>query len=118
MPGILKKNKGFDIIYGKPENDFPMQMEVFMNPILGNIIVIAILAVPVFFAGRYCFRDIKSSLSGGPCGGCSGDCSSCGSGCSSCSSGGGTRGKDKKENSGPKRYAINGKIVTIPGKEE
>ena len=53
-----------------------------MPPILGNIIVIAILAVVVFFAGRYCLRDIKNQLSGhGGCGSCSGNCGSCGASC-------------------------------------
>ena len=98
-----------------------------MSPVLGHIIVIAMLAVPVFFAGRYCFREIKGALTDGSCGGCSGgcsgDCSSCGSSCScggneGISSSSGTihaAGADQhKTPAGPKRYAINGKIVVIP----
>ena len=92
-----------------------------MPPILGHIIVIAILAVPVYFAGRYCLRDIRGSLTGGGCGGCSGDCSSCGGSCSC----GGNRPEGKTEikgkeavKKGPTRYAINGKIVIIPGTED
>ena len=99
-----------------------------MPPILGHIIVIAILAVPVYFAGRYCLHDIKSAFSGGGCGGCSGDCSSCRG---SCSCGGGT-GKTADRNGsavadgsalsrkkkGPVKYAINGKIVIIPDMTE
>ena len=53
-----------------------------MPPVLGNIIVICILAVPVFFAGRYCYRDIKGALTKGKCAGCSGNCSACGGCCS------------------------------------
>ena len=54
-----------------------------MPPVLGNLIVIAILAVVIFFAGRYCFRDIKNQLSGnGSCGSCSGNCAGCGGSCS------------------------------------
>jgi len=92
-----------------------------MSPILGHIIAIAILAVPVFFAGRYCFRDIKSALTSGSCGGCSGDCSSCGSGCSSCGdhcSGKTGNGHKPMTKKGPTRYAINGKIVVINGPED
>ena len=85
-----------------------------MNPVLGTVIALILLAIPVFFAARYCFRDIKGALTGGSCTGCSGDCGSCGGGCSSC----GTDKAGGEKNAGPKRYAINGKIVTIPGKEE
>ena len=91
-----------------------------MPPVLGTIITLALLSIPVFFAGRYCWRDIKGALSGGSCGGCSGDCSSCGGGCSSCSGehGAGSTGDIVKAKKGPTRYAINGRIVVIPGKEE
>ncbi|MBO6214880.1 MAG: FeoB-associated Cys-rich membrane protein [Lachnospiraceae bacterium] len=54
-----------------------------MPPILGNIIVLAILAVIVFFCGRNVIRDIKHELSGGSCASCPGACS--GGGCSGCS---------------------------------
>ncbi len=42
-----------------------------MPPIIGNIIVIAILAVVVFFAARSLYRSHKRG------GGCSGDCGNC-----------------------------------------
>ncbi len=63
-----------------------------MSPVLGNLIVIAILAVIIFFSGRKCIQMMKDSISGKGCSGCSG-CSSagqCSCGCSSCS------GREKK----------------------
>ena len=60
-----------------------------MSPVLGNLIVIAILAVIIFFSGRKCIQMMKDSISGKGCSGCSG-CSSagqCSCGCASCSSG-------------------------------
>lgn len=48
---------------------------------IGTILVIAILAVPVYFAARFCVRDIKRQLNGGNCSGCSGSCGSCSSNC-------------------------------------
>ena len=60
-----------------------------MSPVLGNLIVIAILAVIIFFSGRKCIQMMKDSISGKGCSGCSG-CSSagqCSCGCSSCSDG-------------------------------
>jgi len=49
-----------------------------MSPVLGNLIVIIILAVLVFFAARSIWRSHKS-------GGCAG-CSGCGGGsCAGCS---------------------------------
>ena len=52
-----------------------------MNPILGQIIVISVLLVVVFFAGRATIREIKAELNGKPCsqcgGSCSGSCASC-----------------------------------------
>ncbi len=60
-----------------------------MSPVLGNLIVIAILAVIIFFSGRKCIQMMKDSISGKGCSGCSG-CSSagqCSCGCSSCSGG-------------------------------
>ncbi len=59
-----------------------------MSPVLGNLIVIAILAVIIFFSGRKCIQMMKDSISGKGCSGCSG-CSSvghCSCGCASCSS--------------------------------
>ncbi|MBQ5422103.1 MAG: FeoB-associated Cys-rich membrane protein [Clostridium sp.] len=62
-----------------------------MSPVLGNLIVIAILAVIIFFSGRKCIQMMKDSISGKGCSGCSGcnGCSSagqCSCGCASCSS--------------------------------
>ena len=60
-----------------------------MSPVLGNLIVIAILAVIIFFSGRKCIQMMKDSISGKGCSGCSG-CSSagqCSCGCASCSGG-------------------------------
>jgi len=52
-----------------------------MPSILGYIIVLAVLAVPVYFSARYCIRDIRRQLNGGGCtacgGGCSGNCAGC-----------------------------------------
>lgn len=42
-----------------------------MPPVIGNIIVIAILAVVVFFAARSVYRSHKKG------GGCNGDCGHC-----------------------------------------
>ncbi|HAE80075.1 MAG TPA: FeoB-associated Cys-rich membrane protein [Lachnoclostridium sp.] len=59
-----------------------------MSPVLGNLIVIAILAVIIFFSGRKCIQMMKDSISGKGCSGRSG-CSSagqCSCGCASCSS--------------------------------
>ncbi len=60
-----------------------------MPGILGNIIVIAVLLVIVYFAGRRTLKDIRAELNGqgcsscgGGCSGCSGHCASCGSKCS------------------------------------
>ncbi|MBR0342833.1 MAG: FeoB-associated Cys-rich membrane protein [Oscillospiraceae bacterium] len=50
-----------------------------MSPILGNLIVIAVLAIVVFFAARSVWRTHKS----GGCSGCGGNCSGC-SGCHAC----------------------------------
>ena len=51
-----------------------------MSPILGNIIVIALLAVAVFFAARATYRELKREISGRGCSGCDGgSCSSCAS---------------------------------------
>lgn len=57
-----------------------------MPPILGYIIVIAVLLVICFLSGRAAFLDIRNQLAGkggcGSCsGGCGGNCASCG-GCS------------------------------------
>ena len=57
-----------------------------MPPILGHIIVIAVLLVVCFLSGRAAFLDIWNQLAGkggcGSCsGGCGGNCASCG-GCS------------------------------------
>ncbi|MCR4688498.1 MAG: hypothetical protein K5745_02995 [Saccharofermentans sp.] len=51
-----------------------------MNP--GTIVVIVVLAVIIFFAGRATIREFKNELTGKGCAGCSGSCS--GSSCSSC----------------------------------
>ncbi|MEE3481858.1 MAG: FeoB-associated Cys-rich membrane protein [Lachnospiraceae bacterium] len=51
-----------------------------MSPIIGNIIVIAILAVVIFFAARATYRELKREVSGQGCSGCTGgSCSSCAS---------------------------------------
>ncbi len=51
-----------------------------MSPIVGNIIVIAVLAVIIFFAGRATYRELKKEASGQGCSGCAGgSCSSCAS---------------------------------------
>lgn len=48
-----------------------------MNPVVGQIIVISVLAVIVFFCGRSMLRNIRAELRGeGSCAGCPG-CSSC-----------------------------------------
>ena len=59
-----------------------------MPPIVGNIIVIAVLAVVAFFCGRATLRSIRAELRGeATCAGCSGNCHGCGSAgkCSACS---------------------------------
>ena len=56
-----------------------------MSPVLGNLIVIAILAVIIFFSGRKCIQMMKDSISGKGCSGCS-SAGQCSCGCSSCSS--------------------------------
>ncbi|MBQ1407686.1 MAG: FeoB-associated Cys-rich membrane protein [Eubacterium sp.] len=52
-----------------------------MNPILGHIIVITVLLIVVFFAGRATIKELRAELNGKPCsqcgGSCSGSCSSC-----------------------------------------
>ena len=48
-----------------------------MPPVLGHIIVIAILAIIVYFCGRNVIRGIKHELSGGGCTGCPGGCAGC-----------------------------------------
>ena len=54
-----------------------------MNPIIGQAIVIAVIAVLAFICGRNVLRDIKAELKGqGTCAGCSGSCHE-GSGCGS-----------------------------------
>ena len=82
-----------------------------MNPVLGHLIALALLAVPVFFAGRYCFRDIRSALTTGSCGDCSGDCGSCGGGCG-CGEQAKTPRSEKKD-APVTRYAVNGEIVKV-----
>ena len=56
-----------------------------MPPILGHIIVIAVLLVVCFLSGRAAFLDIRNQLAGkGGCGSSSG-CSGCSGGsCASC----------------------------------
>ena len=54
-----------------------------MSPVLGHVIVIALLLLLVFFCGRVVVRDIRGSLSG-KCGGCGGSYASCGGSCASC----------------------------------
>ncbi|MBQ6545766.1 MAG: hypothetical protein IJL72_08495 [Lachnospiraceae bacterium] len=77
---------------------------------IGTIIVVAILAVIIFFAGRRTLRDIRAELNGQGCsscgGGCSGNCASCGSaaGC--------TSAKAKKAR-GNTRYGVNGKLMAV-----
>ena len=59
-----------------------------MPPIVGNIIVIAVLAAVTFFCGRATLRSIRAELRGeATCAGCSGNCHGCGSAgkCSACS---------------------------------
>jgi hypothetical protein len=51
----------------------------YMPPIIGNAIVIAVLCVVIFFAGRSFITTIKKEISGKGCSGCSGNCS-----CSKC----------------------------------
>ena len=52
-----------------------------MNPVIGQIIVIAVIAALAFVCGRVVLKDIKSELKGeGTCAGCSGSCHG-GSGC-------------------------------------
>lgn len=46
-----------------------------MPPVLGNIIVICILAVVLFFCGKSVLRSIRAELKGeGTCAGCNGSC--------------------------------------------
>ena len=52
-----------------------------MSPIIGNAIVIVILAVILFFAGRSTLRTFKNEVSGKGCAGCSGKCSCSNCGC-------------------------------------
>ncbi len=49
-----------------------------MSAVMGNIIVIAILAVIVFFCAKSVIGSIKGELSGGGCAGCSHNCGCCG----------------------------------------
>ena len=56
-----------------------------MSPVLGNLIVIAILAVMIFFAGRKCIRIMKDSISGRGCSGC-GSAGQCSCECGGCAS--------------------------------
>ena len=58
-----------------------------MPSMIGNIIVIAVLAIVVFFCGRSVLRQIRAELRGeATCAGCSGNCHGCGSAgkCSAC----------------------------------
>ncbi|WP_155839515.1 FeoB-associated Cys-rich membrane protein [Butyrivibrio proteoclasticus] len=52
-----------------------------MSSIIGNVIVIGILAVILFFSGRHAFKIFRNELKGGGCSCCSGNCS-----CASCGS--------------------------------
>lgn len=54
-----------------------------MSPVIGNLIVIAILAVIVFFSLRTCIRMMRDSLTGKGCSGC-GSAGQCSCGCASC----------------------------------
>ncbi|MBQ6468515.1 MAG: hypothetical protein IJJ50_00485 [Lachnospiraceae bacterium] len=98
-----------------------------MPAFLGHIIAIALLAVPVFFAGRYCWRNLRGALKNEGCGDCGGNCSSCGCGCSSDGKLSGKGNKGDNPHTGevlpaarksPARYGINGKIVIIPARED
>ncbi|MBQ7613895.1 MAG: FeoB-associated Cys-rich membrane protein [Butyrivibrio sp.] len=51
-----------------------------MASIIGNGIVIIVLAILIFFSGRSALRQFKRELNGGGCSCCSGGCN----GCSSC----------------------------------
>ena len=58
-----------------------------MNPVIGQIIVISVLAVIVFFCGRSMLRNIRAELRGeGSCAGCPGcsGCSKSGADCCAC----------------------------------
>ncbi|MCR4587460.1 MAG: FeoB-associated Cys-rich membrane protein [Lachnospiraceae bacterium] len=55
-----------------------------MPPILGNIIVIAIIVAILVVCGKNVVEMIRGELKGSGCAGCSGGCSC--SGCSSCGS--------------------------------
>ena len=55
-----------------------------MPSVIGNIIVILILAVVVYFAGRRTIRDIRAELNGEGCSSCGGGCSGCAGHCASC----------------------------------
>ncbi len=58
-----------------------------MSPIIGNAIVIVVLAIVLFFSGRKCVQIFKNELAGKGCSGCSGGCNcNChkDSGCSEC----------------------------------
>ena len=49
-----------------------------MASIVGNAIVLIVLGVILFFAGRHTIRTFKSELKGEGCScGCSGSCSGC-----------------------------------------
>jgi hypothetical protein len=48
-----------------------------MAAIIGNITVIVVLGITIFFAGRSTLRQFKRELSGGGCSGCSGSCAGC-----------------------------------------
>ena len=46
-----------------------------MTPLVGHIIVIAVLCAIVFICGKNFIRNIKHELSGGGCASCPGGCS-------------------------------------------
>ncbi len=56
-----------------------------MPPLIGNLIVIAILAVILFICGKNVVEMIKGELNGKGCSGCGGSCSGNCSACRSCS---------------------------------
>lgn len=47
----------------------------------GTIIVLAVLAVVIFFASRSTLRHLRSEWKGEGCSSCGGSCGSCSSGC-------------------------------------
>ena len=54
-----------------------------MDPMIGQVIVIAVLAAVVFLAGRRTIRDIRDELAGRKsCAGCAGGCH--GGSCEAC----------------------------------